>query len=111
MNVICVNCKEVSAIRPAQCAHCGGQTFEETHAAVCLQDKGTITWFKCAADLPPTTNKTELGHYSDHVLITDGINVDRREFVRTLKEIPIGWMGSNIIGFVPTHWAYINLPK
>lgn len=76
-----------------------------------IDKKGTITWYKCKDQLPPTSNKTELGHYSDHVLITDGVSVDKKEFVRTVNETPVGWMGSGIIGFVPTHWAFINLPE
>jgi hypothetical protein len=76
-----------------------------------IKPKGSVTWFKCKDGLPPTTNKTELGHYSDHVLISDGINVDKKEFVRTVNETPVGWMGSNLIGFVPTHWAFINKPE
>ena len=109
LNVICVHCKEVFKIRPDKCNICGCQTFEPTQAKT--KEQGSITWFRCEDQLPPTKNKTELGNYSDKVLISDGLNFNRREFVRTVNETPVGWMGANINGFTPTHWAYCNLPE
>lgn len=72
---------------------------------------GTITWFRCDDILPPTAAKTELSNLSVKVLVTDKVHINTSFYVRLKNDTPAGWLGSNNLGFEPTHWAYINLPE
>jgi hypothetical protein len=98
MNVICVNCKEVYAIRPDQCTHCGGQTFEKTQAAVYPENTGTITWFEYPNHVP--TKKRGLW-----VLCYYGPNcpIDTCYYWGMLNKFTNDKK--------PTHFAYLNKPE
>lgn len=74
--------------------------------------KATITWvsIKWNGYPPATTDRVDLSKSSDIVLVSDGKWIDFANFIYALDDTPVNWFAHDNLTFVPTHWAYINLP-
>lgn len=71
---------------------------------------GSITWFKCKNKLPPILREREEDKISTYVLVTDGFELSKTFFHYSLDNKPMYWQPNNF-SWVPTHWAFINLPE
>lgn len=83
------------------------QLFNEDYME---RNKGTITWFKCEDKLPP--KKEQVGNlygYSPIVLVAKGDWFTFGEYCHIPANGEPFWQLK--AKWIPTHWAFINLPE
>lgn len=72
---------------------------------------GTVTWFECDEVNFPAAQEDNIYGYSENILLTNGRHIGIGSYCHGFNGATKHWHTSvQETVFIPTHWAYINLP-